>query len=161
MVDEALAASSVAPADLETIGVTTGPGSFTGARLGVSFARGLALATEANAVGISVFQALADSYRETGEVLVVLNGGRGDIFGQTFCACEPTCEPFVLESVEGWRDWPIVGSAVTASLDVSAVSLDPVLVARRAATAGPSPALPTPLYLRAPDAKPQAIAPAA
>ncbi len=51
MIDEALAASGLALADLDRVAVTVGPGSFTGIRVGVAAARGLALALGIEAVG--------------------------------------------------------------------------------------------------------------
>ncbi len=60
MIDEALAEAGLGYGDLDLIAVGTGPGNFTGARLAVSAARGLALATGAEAVGVDRFAALAE-----------------------------------------------------------------------------------------------------
>ncbi|MFV0475617.1 MAG: tRNA (adenosine(37)-N6)-threonylcarbamoyltransferase complex dimerization subunit type 1 TsaB, partial [Pikeienuella sp.] len=56
--------------DIRLIAVSTGPGNFTGARIGVAAARGLALSTGARAVGVDRFEALAEG-RE-GPVCVAL-----------------------------------------------------------------------------------------
>lgn len=58
-VDELLAAAGVEPRDLDALAVGTGPGSFTGTRIGLAVARGLALATGVRAAGVSTLDALA------------------------------------------------------------------------------------------------------
>ncbi len=57
LVTELLAAASVELADLDRLAVVTGPGSFTGIRIGVSFVRGLALALDIPALGLSSLEA--------------------------------------------------------------------------------------------------------
>ena len=59
MLEEMLAEAGVGWRDLDGIGVVTGPGNFTGVRLAVAAARGLALALGIPAVGVTVFEALA------------------------------------------------------------------------------------------------------
>ncbi|MFN3262293.1 MAG: tRNA (adenosine(37)-N6)-threonylcarbamoyltransferase complex dimerization subunit type 1 TsaB [Pikeienuella sp.] len=63
MIDEALAEAGRGYGDLDLVAVGTGPGNFTGARLAVSAARGLALSTGAEAVGVDRFAALAEGRR--------------------------------------------------------------------------------------------------
>ena len=52
-----LAVSSLNWSDLSKIGVCTGPGNFTGIRISVSAARGLALGLEIPAIGVTSFEA--------------------------------------------------------------------------------------------------------
>ena len=62
MVEAVLAEAGLAPGDLDRIGVTVGPGSFAGTRVGTAFARGLALATGARAVGIANLAVIAHQH---------------------------------------------------------------------------------------------------
>lgn len=68
LVDELLREAGTKPTDLTRIAVIAGPGSFTGVRVGVAFARGLALATGAQAVGVTSLEAL-DAMPQRGRVL--------------------------------------------------------------------------------------------
>src|SRR5690606_27222224 len=69
-------------ADLGAVAVAVGPGSFTGLRVGVAAARGLALALKIPAIGVTTLEALAAQARQAfpdRPVLAVLDGGRGEI----------------------------------------------------------------------------------
>jgi tRNA threonylcarbamoyladenosine biosynthesis protein TsaB len=87
--DELLRASGAEPAELTGIVVGTGPGSFTGLRLGLATARGLALALELPVAGISTLDALAAG---APGALPVVDGGRREVF--TLVEGEPAvCAP--------------------------------------------------------------------
>ncbi len=60
ILNELLATAEVGWADIELIVVGTGPGNFTGIRIAVALARGLALGLRVPAVGVTVFEALGD-----------------------------------------------------------------------------------------------------
>ena len=63
--------------DISAIGVVVGPGSFTGIRLGIAYAKGVALGLDIPVVGISAF----DLYlAATPDAFVAIDSGRGDFF---------------------------------------------------------------------------------
>lgn len=73
MLEDFLGARRISWTDLAAIGVGTGPGNFTGTRIAVSAARGLALALGIPAIGTSRFEAVAFQVHESG---IVDDGGR-------------------------------------------------------------------------------------
>jgi tRNA threonylcarbamoyladenosine biosynthesis protein TsaB len=76
-VDALLAGARLVPADLTAIVVGTGPGSFTGTRIGLSVARGLALALDLPVAGVSTLLALAAA---ADHVFPVIDARRGEVF---------------------------------------------------------------------------------
>ena len=70
MVQEAMAEAGVQFADLNRIAVTTGPGTFTGVRIGLAMARGLGVALKIPVVGITSLAAIAAN--ETAETLPIV-----------------------------------------------------------------------------------------
>ncbi|MCB2100253.1 MAG: tRNA (adenosine(37)-N6)-threonylcarbamoyltransferase complex dimerization subunit type 1 TsaB, partial [Rhodobacterales bacterium] len=61
MAAEVLAEAGLTATDLDGVAVTRGPGAFTGLRIGLSAARGLALAAGVPCLGVTTFQALAEA----------------------------------------------------------------------------------------------------
>jgi tRNA threonylcarbamoyladenosine biosynthesis protein TsaB len=87
--DELLRASGAERSELTGIVVGTGPGSFTGLRLGLAMARGLAVALELPVAGVSTLDALAAG---APGALPVVDGGRREVF--TLVDGEPVvCAP--------------------------------------------------------------------
>jgi tRNA threonylcarbamoyladenosine biosynthesis protein TsaB len=168
-VDQALLASDRQLAEIDRIAVTIGPGSFTGIRVGVAAARGLALALGKPAVGISTLQLVAESAREkqpSRPVLAVIDAKRDEVYVQAFTARgEPGGEPEILplgaarDRFSGFAG-VLCGSGVPLVAAAETVGgpdeIDIALVGRLGAAADPASAKPKPLYLRGPDAKPQA-----
>lgn len=175
VIDEALRQADLAYRDVYAIAVSVGPGSFTGVRVGVSTARGLALALSVPAIGISTLEALAAQARtEHGArtVMAALDGGRGEVFcavydGDGSAQLKPSAlskSDFgsLVQAAE--LDTMLIGSAIH---DLEAVRLptagygataDIAHYARLAASRlGRGGAIdnPVPLYLREADAKPQ------
>jgi tRNA threonylcarbamoyladenosine biosynthesis protein TsaB len=82
---EALEAASIRPRELTHLGVTLGPGSFTGLRVGLSFAKGLAVGLNLPLQGIGTLEALGHHPDLLGKRRVaVIDGGRGQIYVQAF-----------------------------------------------------------------------------
>jgi tRNA threonylcarbamoyl adenosine modification protein YeaZ len=76
-VDALLRQASTRPRDIEALVVGTGPGSFTGTRIGLSIARGLALALGIEGAGVSTLDALAAGGERA---LPVIDARRGEVF---------------------------------------------------------------------------------
>ena len=165
VLEELFDAAGLRPSDLTRIGVVRGPGSFTGLRVGLAFARGLALATGAKAVGVSTFEAIAPSVaNDDAPFALVLDAKRGEVFAQRFDAHANTHgHPFRHPVESGWPfpDMALAGSGA-ALVGRDGLDFDPVpgvsVVARLADERDPDRYPPVPLYLRAADAKPQATA---
>ena len=91
MVDRALSRTGLPPEALDFVAVTVGPGSFTGIRIGLAAARGIALATDARLIGVTSFEAVAAARAKGGWfLLVALESRREDLFVQLF---DPRCDP--------------------------------------------------------------------
>jgi tRNA threonylcarbamoyladenosine biosynthesis protein TsaB len=75
--DGLLAAAGVEPPDLDALVVGVGPGSFTGVRIGLAVARGLALALDLEVAGVSTLDALAES---GADVVPVIDAKRREVF---------------------------------------------------------------------------------
>ena len=82
MIEETLAEAAMAWGRLDAVGVTRGPGAFTGIRIGLAAARGLALARGIPAIGISTFEALA--VRAPEGCVVAIDTKRDDLYCQLF-----------------------------------------------------------------------------
>ena len=135
MIDAVLAEANVSYDSIDRIGVCTGPGSFTGVRVGVAAARGLALGCGAVAVGVDRFNALA--LDRQGPFTLRL-AGRGDLgFVRSFDRSGKAEGPPVVQSGSVPEEDPLP---------------DPVAIARLARDADHPVPRPAPLYLRGPDA---------
>jgi tRNA threonylcarbamoyladenosine biosynthesis protein TsaB len=85
MIQEVTAAAGCAFADLDAIAVTCGPGGFTGVRIGLAAARGLALALGLPTVGLSNFEVLASAVPAPDRHLVVaIDAKRAEVYVQIF-----------------------------------------------------------------------------
>ena len=174
MIATAMADAGLAFAELDRIAVTIGPGSFTGVRIGIAAARGLALVGGCAMVGIGTLAALAEKARSVSgarPVLAVLDARRDEVYGQLFAADgTPATEPTVGDAARFagliGPDTLLAGSGAEAVAAVAGVGEgrivhreahpDIAAVLRLGRAAPPSVAPPRPLYLRPPDARPQA-----
>jgi tRNA threonylcarbamoyladenosine biosynthesis protein TsaB len=162
--------------DLDRVVVTTGPGSFTGLRVGIAAARGIGVATGLPVVGVSTLSAYAVPYLgadEKSPVVAAIDARHGQVYLQAFgpggrTIVAPRLAPLA-EAVRAAAEVPacIVGSAALAVADsLPATAPAPLTVdARQAPEIGwvaqigavvpEAKSPPKPQYLRAPDAQPQ------
>ena len=173
MVMEVMDDAAIGFADLDMIAVTQGPGTFTGVRIGLSTARGFAVATGLPVAGFSTLEVLANGVanadRKGHGVIAAMDARRGQIYRQVFDEdLSAMTEPAVVDRADlavPAGSWVVTGSGSDAYAGVTAVvpnhgaelpdaSVLAALAARRYGTDGvPLPRqLPAPLYLRAPDA---------
>ena len=161
---------------IDRVAVTVGPGSFTGVRVGIAAARGIALAASKPAIGLTTLAAFTAPHVAAGfdgTVVPVIDARHGQVYMQVFgpggrAAIAPRLAA-VREAVEAARSRApalLTGSAanlVAAQWPaddpppkvVAASAPEIGWVARLGAAAQADRALPKPLYLRPPDARPQ------
>ncbi|MGL4324593.1 MAG: tRNA (adenosine(37)-N6)-threonylcarbamoyltransferase complex dimerization subunit type 1 TsaB [Beijerinckiaceae bacterium] len=183
MIDEVMASVRMRFSELTHIAVTVGPGTFTGARIGVAAARALALAhdipivstTSLHLMAMSPF-ALATGART---LVIAVDARRGEVYVEQFCPSTLRSRaPAALLPIDAVREalpaGPIVvaGSGAAAlteaaqSAGIDARAVAPSLLPDALDMLFVAPALERnfnllPLYLRAPDAKPPAPSPIA
>jgi tRNA threonylcarbamoyladenosine biosynthesis protein TsaB len=169
MAAEVMAGARLAFSDIGKIVVTIGPGSFTGLRVGLAFAKGLRLATGAPLAGIGVLAALAASAEPDGQCAGVIDARRGMVYLQAFVDGRPLCEAAILPASQAADRLEVIapgpwrvagpGAQLLAGADnVDVVQLaapDLVALGELAAAAKPADDV-RPVYLRAPDARPMA-----
>lgn len=165
MAKAVMAEAGIPFSTLQRVGATVGPGSFTGLRVGVAFAKGLGSALGIPVVGVGVLEALASEGR--GLVAAAVDARRDQVYLQVFEDGQPLMAPDVLpvgtaaarlaELVMG-RALTLVGSGAPLLADaapgadvLTPEGCDARAVARLAAAKAQTPI--RPLYLRAPDAK--------
>ena len=84
MVDTALKACGLTPAQLDLYAVTNGPGSFTGLRIGLAAVKGLAFPRETLCAPVSTLEALAAAHTGEGTVLCALDARRAQVYSAAF-----------------------------------------------------------------------------
>ncbi|MBV1702823.1 MAG: tRNA (adenosine(37)-N6)-threonylcarbamoyltransferase complex dimerization subunit type 1 TsaB [Hyphomicrobiales bacterium] len=179
MVDRVIANVPGGFSAIGRVAVTVGPGSFTGIRVGVSAARAFGLACNIPVVGVSTLAALASSLvvpNERGTIAAAIDARHGQIYLAIYSAAgAQVLSPRIVPVRDGAR---LLGSdrarlcgsgapmlAIEAwnlglSVDVAGelIAPDIALVARLGLLADPEQALPSPMYLKPPDAKlPQSV----
>jgi tRNA threonylcarbamoyl adenosine modification protein YeaZ len=141
------------PASIEAIVVGRGPGSFTSIRIGLAVARALSLALDVQVAGASTL----DAYREG---LPVIDARRGEVFVPGPAVCRPeeldvAGRTLVGDGAVRYRAvFEAAGASVPPDDDPAHVP-DPLVLLEHAGAFGEA-ALVEPLYVREPDARPQA-----
>ena len=179
MIETVLAEAALGFSDLDALAVTIGPGTFTGLRVGLAAARGLALARDLPLVGVTTLEAVAAPVDATMDEVVVaaFDARRDEIYLQAFGAdLVPLTPPLLVgleETAAHLPDAPLIlvgtGAALLAERlatlgrtyrladtrpqpDAAIIaSIAMARLAEKGADAFRVP--PAPLYIRAPDAK--------
>ena len=177
LVDRVMKASGRPYSGLDRIAVTTGPGSFTGLRVGISAARGIGLAASKPVVGLTTLSAyvtpqVADNHEQP--IIAAIDARHDHVYYQVVAgngaplirpAVVPVEETFAAARFGALR---MVGNAARLLADRWPKQAPaPVLVDARpgpdigwvawlGAATEPGTAPPKPFYLRPPDAKPKA-----
>jgi tRNA threonylcarbamoyladenosine biosynthesis protein TsaB len=168
MVQEAMKQANISFASLERLAVTTGPGTFTGQRVGLAFMRGLRLALDKPLIGITTLSVMAhQAMAETGysSGVALHDARRNEVYLEVVGEQElPPCvlpfedalallskiaRPIVLAGTAARRAHETIPDAELSSV----LQPDALWVARLAQGMSPPAMTPKPLYLRAPDAK--------
>jgi tRNA threonylcarbamoyladenosine biosynthesis protein TsaB len=170
MTAEVMAGAGIGFSELDKIAVTVGPGSFTGLRVGLAFAKGLRLATGAPLVGIGTLAALAASAGLGDRCAGVIDARRGMVYLQAFTDGRPLGKAEALPasdvadrlSAVAAGVWRVAGpgaNRLAATRDIAPVELvAPALqvLGDLAASAQPASDI-RPIYLREPDARPMLV----
>jgi len=176
LIGRVMAQANMAFSALDRIAVTTGPGSFTGLRVGISAARGIALAAGKPAIGLTTLAAYAAPYiahDDKTAVAVAIDARHQHVYLQVFGPGGRTLiAPRIASVADAARSaahapvrivgtgatmlaaaWPPREPMPTVVDDRRAPDI--VWVGRLAVAADEGAGEPKPLYLRAPDAQPQ------
>lgn len=152
LLEELLQAAGLGWSDLTRLAVGTGPGNFTGVRIAVAAARGLALGLGIPAIGITRLEALAFGLPRP--ITVVEDARRGEVYVQGFgtetseaLLLDGSDLPHVLETAQ------VTGSAAGPAALPPAMPLAEAMARLAAARDLPQPR-PAPFYLRGADAAP-------
>jgi tRNA threonylcarbamoyl adenosine modification protein YeaZ len=177
MAAEIMAEAEIPPSTLDVIAATTGPGSFTGVRIAIAAARGLALVTKAKLFGIDSLTVMARAARASGAIgtspfAVAVDAHRGVLYLGLYDADGVRREgPLLVAPDDAVAALPrdvsyAVGSgapllAATAEqqqrrIEAKLPELQPsaAALAEIALASGEHVAILRPLYLRPPDARP-------
>lgn len=177
LLEELMREAQLDYADLTRLAVTVGPGSFTGLRVGLATARAFALALDIPLVGLSTLKALeltARAHGKEGTICAAIDARRGQIYCQLFDQqgegeAKALSLEDLLQELSERQHVSLIGSATDLIRSAQAQQEQPtnpeepvlpqvpnMAIVTKWALKQPKPkASPAPLYLRAPDAKPQ------
>jgi len=166
MVERAMREAGIGFAELDRLAVTTGPGTFTGQRVGLAFMRGLKVALHKPLIGVTTLEVMAAATKSP-KAAAIHDAKRDEAYlllwenHETVLA--PAVMPFAeaVEKIRGFGPCALAGTGAAAAHQALGASFtltdirqpDALWVARLARGRVPSDIPPAPLYLRAPDAK--------
>lgn len=122
--DALLAEAGVARAQLDAVAVGRGPGAFTGVRLGIALAQGIALALDLPVAPVSTLAALAMQAPAPGPVLAAIDARMGEVYAAAFefdgrgvraLGPERVCAPDAFEMPGDGGGWQGVGTGFAAA----------------------------------------------
>jgi tRNA threonylcarbamoyladenosine biosynthesis protein TsaB len=99
LLEQALERSGVGWQDVERLCVGVGPGGFTGLRLGIATARGLAQGRELELAGVSSLEALARGADHDGPVLALIDARRGEVYAAAYVGDRRVLAPQAVDPV--------------------------------------------------------------
>jgi tRNA threonylcarbamoyladenosine biosynthesis protein TsaB len=179
MVEQVMREAGLAFTSLDRLGVTTGPGTFTGQRVGLAFMRGLALTLRIPLIGVTTLEAMAEAALATvdaGAAVACADARRGEIYlgartrrGKTLAEAilmplgaaashiasllPPGGNMVALAGTAAEIFAPLLATRGIESKDSGVREPNAVFVANLARLSPEPGHTPRPLYLRAPDAK--------
>lgn len=159
MAQQVMDQAGLAPSALQRIGVTIGPGGFAGTRVGVAFARGLALSSGAKAYGISNLAVTAHSLSQARPLATVHDAKRGEVVIQIWRDGAGEAQRLSIEeAADRVSGIYLAGGGARLVADdgqriLDEGKLDLVALLDLSERAGEAQSPPTPFYVRPPDAK--------
>lgn len=176
--DALLATAGIGLHEIDTYAVATGPGSFTGLRIGIATMQGLAFAHDKPLIGISAFDAFARAVPAAARIATWIDAWRGEVYAALYDGGDvlepPTVEPparvlarleaarvptvFVGDAVPLYRDMILdtlgdAGHIADPPAPLLAGTIARLATDRAAAGDRPAPHAIRPLYVRLPDAE--------
>jgi tRNA threonylcarbamoyladenosine biosynthesis protein TsaB len=134
LVDEACRQADLTAASFDAIAIGSGPGSFTGLRIGMATAKGIAYAARRPLWVVSSLAALANGSSAQGVVVAVLDARRGELFAGAFRRDErgvialgdervlaPDALPAFAETMSRSEEVRFIGDAATAHPELAAL----------------------------------------
>jgi N6-L-threonylcarbamoyladenine synthase len=164
MIEAAAAGAEIALKALDRIAVTVGPGSFTGIRVGVAMARGLALSLGIPAVGVTTLEVVAEpALRQAKPVLALIDARREELYAQLFDSdgapiAEARAAHYDEARSTGLRHDAILtgsGARILAGAPSPQIDSMPLAAIGKIGARLPKGRKASPLYIRGADAKPQ------
>jgi tRNA threonylcarbamoyladenosine biosynthesis protein TsaB len=142
MIETVLRESALAPAVIDLLAVTVGPGSFTGLRIGLAAARGLALANNIPAIGFTSFDAVITGADDGSPLIVALESKRAELFLQRRDRADPRLPALVPQT-----EWAAIMPQGPCRLAGDGAARLAAALARRDVTVLPGHGRPDPVAL--------------